>query len=398
MSRSGSVVLIASAATIISCGLVAGQTLPEMPVLTGTQLGEGFFIGLNTSNNLANWLSNEGSTDLLMRYPSGQLWGSVFVTVGPAVAANRPWVDISAYQSLVLDLNGDQGTTVLVGIKDATQPDDGSETTVPLQMIGDWQTYSIPLTKFTGVNLAKIYVTTEFVFSAAGGQILRARNIRFSAEPVATVKILPQFAFGGGWYSAMYFTNTGGTAASFQVKFWGDDGTPMNIPSVGASTTVSLAPRGSAKIEAPNTGSLTQGYISAALPDGVTGYGVFRASNPGMPDQEAVVPLSSSSVTTSTLIWDDTNFVTAVAIVNPSALSITVAITARDSAGNTIGSSSVDLPPRSKTAAALRALPGLGAIAGNLGSADFRVGTGNIAVLGLRFNGQAFTSIPAADK
>ena len=110
------------------------------------------------------------------------------------------------------------------------------------------------------------------------------------------------------------------------------------------------------------------------------------------------MPLSGASSTTSTLIWDDTVYTTSVAIVNPSSLFATVSIVVRDASGTTIGISSVGLPPMNKTAFVLRTLPGLGAMAGNRGSADFTVSSGNVAVLGLRFNGAAFTSIPTADR
>jgi hypothetical protein len=72
----------------------------------------------------------------------------------------------------------------------------------------------------------------------------------------------------------------------------------------------------------------------------------------------------------------------------------TVAITVLDSSGNILGTSSVALLAKSKTETVLRGLPGLGAMAGTRGSAKFTVATGNVAVLGLRFYGAAFTSIP----
>jgi hypothetical protein len=37
-------------------------------------------------------------------------------------------------------------------------------------------------------------------------------------------------------------------------------------------------------------------------------------------------------------------------------------------------------------------------VEGKRGSAEFSVASGSVAVLGLRFQGQAFTSIPTADK
>ncbi len=160
----------------------------------------------------------------------------------------------------------------------------------------------------------------------------------------AAPKLLPQFAFGGGWYSALYFTNTSDSPVAFQVDFTGDDGNPLNVPSVaGSSTTVSLAPHGTAIIEAPNFGPLKQGYAPLSLPSGVVTYGVFRQSLPGLSDQEAVVPLSGAFSTASTLIWDESNFSTGVAIVNPSSVPTTVAIVLRDTGGVIIGSTTVPL-------------------------------------------------------
>jgi hypothetical protein len=221
-----------------------------------------------------------------------------------------------------------------------------------------------------------------------------------AAGAATNAKILPQFVFGGGWFSALYFTNTGSTSVSFPVNFVSDNGTPLTVPSLGgSSTTVNLAPRGTAAVLTVNSGSLSQGYASASLPAGVVGYGLFDFSATGIPDQEAVVPLSGASSTTSTLIWDDTNnFVTAVAIVNPSNVATIVSITLRDTTGATIATSAVSLQPKSKTEAVLRTLPGLAGMTGNRGSADFTVTSGNVAVLGLRFIGFAFTSIPTTDK
>ncbi len=237
--------------------------------------------------------------------------------------------------------------------------------------------------------------------AAIFGTALAAAQVRqLQNDAGLTVQqILPQFAFGGGWYSALYFANTSASPVSFPVSFTADNAEPLTVPSVGGSSmTVSLAAGGTAIVEAPNSGPLNQGYVSVSLPAGVVGYGVFRQSVPGIADQEAVVPLSSVSATTATLIWDDTNYTTSVAIVNPSAVATTVSITVRDSSGNILGTSSVALAAKSKTETVLRGLPGLGTMAGGRGSAEFTVAVGNVAVLGLRFNGAAFTSIPAVEQ
>ena len=214
-----------------------------------------------------------------------------------------------------------------------------------------------------------------------------------------TASVLPDFAFGGGFYSTIYFANTGNMAVSFPVNFIGDDGNPLTVPAIGGSTTtIHLTPQGTAIVEAPNVGALVQGYASAFLPGGVVSYGIFRKSAPGVADQEVIVPLSSAASARRTLIFDDTNFVTAVAIVNPSAVQNIVTVTVRDDAGNLIGNPTISLGANAKTAVVLRDLPGLAGIAGKRGIADFSVVAGNVAVLGLRFNGVAFSSVPTVNR
>jgi hypothetical protein len=134
------------------------------------------------------------------------------------------------------------------------------------------------------------------------------------------------------------------------------------------------------------------------LPAGVTGYGVFRQSLPGVADQEAVVPLSGTTATTSTLEFDDTKYVTGVAVVNLTSVSTTISVFVRDAQGNPIGTSNIALGPHAKTAVVLRDLPGLAGVSGSLGSVDFTTSIGTLAALGLRFNGTAFTSIPTSDR
>jgi len=213
-------------------------------------------------------------------------------------------------------------------------------------------------------------------------------------------QVLPQFAFGGGWYSALYFSNEGTNPASLTVTFLADDGTPLNVPSVGgSSTTVTLSPNGTAIIEAPNVGNLSEGSVLMALPGGVVGYGIFRQSVPGVPDQEAVVPLSKASTVASRLIWDDTTPTTAMAILNPGPAATTVTVVVQDTHGNLLGTSALQLAPGAKMTGTLRGLQGVTGVAGTRGSADFTPGSGgNVAVLGLRFGGAAFTSIPTADR
>jgi len=212
-------------------------------------------------------------------------------------------------------------------------------------------------------------------------------------------KILPQFVFGGGWYTALYFANPTSAAVSFPLSVTGDNGSPLTVPGIGGtSTTVNIPAGGSVRLEAPNSGELSQGYATTTPPAGVTGFAVFRQSVPGSPDQEAVVPLASIGSGTYTLTFDDTNFTTAAAIVNTASSPATVTVTAKSTAGATLGTGTVTLAAKSKQAVALSTIPGLSGVTGNTGTVTFTVPSGSIAVLGLRFNGTAFTSIPASDR
>ena len=101
-----------------------------------------------------------------------------------------------------------------------------------------------------------------------------------------------------------------------------------------------------------------------------------------------------ANATAVSLTFDDTNFTTSVAIVNSSNVATTLTMTAWDSNGNLLGTTAQPLMPGNKIEAALRGFLGLAGIAGVRGSALITVPAGNVGVLGLRFGGSAFTSIP----
>ena len=235
-----------------------------------------------------------------------------------------------------------------------------------------------------------------------GVALTPAQVLQLATDSNASKAILGQFAFGGGWYSAIYFSNGSLNQVTFTVNFIGDDGNPLNVPALGGSSKpVTLLPGGSIVLEAPNVGTtINQGYVSVALPVGVTGYGVFRQSIPGIADQEAVVPLAYPNVTTLSMVYDEINSTTAVAIVNPGTVATSITITVEDATGNVIATSATPLvlQPGTKTEALLKQSPGLNGMAGNRGIAKFTVSSGGIVVLGLRAKGVALTSIPTVSQ
>lgn len=216
-------------------------------------------------------------------------------------------------------------------------------------------------------------------------------------------RVLPQFVFGqdsttARWYTALYLTNTTGAPKTANIHFRDDTGNDLDVPGFGPTPTINLPANGTTVIESPMDGAFKQGWAQVSLPDGVTGYGVFRQNFGARAPQEAVVLLSDDSKPAYNLTFDDNGLTTTFAAVNSGDTAINLQIVARDAAGTQIGATQVTIAARQKIANALRLIPGLEGINTRRGSAEFRVGAGKVAVLGLRFGAEAFTSIPTTER
>ncbi|GIU76598.1 MAG: hypothetical protein KatS3mg004_3685 [Bryobacteraceae bacterium] len=212
-------------------------------------------------------------------------------------------------------------------------------------------------------------------------------------------KVLPQLAFGsssdlGNWATAVYLHNTTAAPVQAAVRFFATDGSALTVPGInGSSAAVNLGPHGTGVVEVPNVGPLTQGWVQIESPEGVIGYGIFRQALQGVNPQEGVVPLSSSNSAGSFIVFDETDFTTAVAVLNPGASPVTVTVVARDDTGAEIGRFTLPLNPRQRDAFVVRDRPEMTAMRGKRGVLEFSASSGAVSVLGLRFNGLAFTSI-----
>ncbi len=233
-----------------------------------------------------------------------------------------------------------------------------------------------------------------------GDRIYTATFTGSPGTPVTGLtRVLPQLAFGDVWSTAVYLHNTTGAPVQATVRFFDVSGAPLTVPGVNASSvSLNLGPRGTGVVEAPNLGPLQQGSVAVEAPDTVIGYGIFRQAQPNVNPQEGVVPLSASNSTGATIVYDDTNFVTSVAVLNPGSTPVTVSIVARDESGAQIGTLTLNLNARERQAFEVRNRAELAMVQGRRGVLEFNATGGPVSVLGLRFNGFALTSILPVEK
>ncbi|HLK56576.1 MAG TPA: Ig-like domain-containing protein [Chthonomonadaceae bacterium] len=173
---------------------------PTVDVYAGATLSPGFNMGVNTSGGLTNWVTDQhGYMDCA--YPAGQQWGAIFLTVGPPVSdlSSRETYDLSVYDFLSIDLKGGSGgETVSIGMKTATDPDNGLEPTyVAANLSSGWQTVKIPLSSlvnppaYPATRFTNMYVVCELVFEpGTSAETVSFRNIRFekSGKLLTTVQ------------------------------------------------------------------------------------------------------------------------------------------------------------------------------------------------------------------
>ncbi len=130
-------------------------------------------------------LASSNGGDIIAYYNTGEYvivfneqdWGVFFFYNGSGAVDNTRTTDFSKYKTLRLELKGEKGgEKVLIALKDETNPEDGSETKVPLTLSNGWKNYDIPLASFAPTNLKKLFMVTGFIFEKDPCTI-RVRNI-----------------------------------------------------------------------------------------------------------------------------------------------------------------------------------------------------------------------------
>lgn len=158
----------------------ASRPSPLVVLSDAGQVGDGMDLLVDTDRRQQAWIS-QVADGLRAVYPSGQQWGFLgAVLVGPTAPGSRPGRDLSAYAALQIDLRGQAGgETVQVGIKDTTDPDDGTETRKTVVVTANWQTFTYALSDFRTADLKRLYLLFEVVFNGTAGQTVFVRNVRY---------------------------------------------------------------------------------------------------------------------------------------------------------------------------------------------------------------------------
>jgi hypothetical protein len=400
-------------------------TLPQQPSL-GTvlravideTLGAGGTVVFDTTGP-ASQTSATGSAQLLT---SGDFGGFAILTYTPTGQAAVVPLETREASSYLLpfDNTGAVSTSVAIAnlaptaaqVNVVIRDDAGAQIgtgsiTLPAQghnsfMLTD-SNYGFPAT-------AAMRGTVEFD-TPASGQIsvlgLRANTIpNSSGFALTSLPVLAGIGTGGGamahiaagagWQTTFTLVNSGATAATASLSFFGDNGSavslPLSFPQTGTTSTAnnvnqSIPAGGSLIVVVQDSGGAVSTTGSAVLTTtgNVGGFAVFRYNPTG---QEAAAQLQAVNAPSYILAFDNTGGLsTGLAIANLAAQAASVNVVIRDDTGAQIGTGSIDLPAQGHTSFGLTdtSSGGWAVTAGVRGTLEFDTPSGGrIAPLGLR--------------
>jgi len=234
---------------------------------------------------------------------------------------------------------------------------------------------------------------------------IRANGNSFTTIPVTSAAAassgnMAHIVSGGGWRTVFYVANTTGRSSTITLRFFDDAGNSLPLPLTflqtgatltAATVTRTLANGASLVIQAQGLDAqVSLGSAQLTSDFGANAFALFRYDPSG---QEATVPFETRNAGAYVLAFDNTApLATGVALANLSSQAASVAITLRDDAGNTLQTTTITVPGNGHYAFVLGGVYPLAA--GRRGTVEFSSASTKISVLGIRANGNAFTSIP----
>ena len=217
------------------------------------------------------------------------------------------------------------------------------------------------------------------------------------------VYYFPHLAVGAGWQTTLTYINYSPGEVTCRTAFLSDDGSPLlvSFPGLGrvASRTDVLLPGGSVHQETnlDLSAPLAAGWASAGCSGPVKASLLFRRRNAeGVPTGEAAVNAAAVPATRFVTFAEqgEGRSGTGVAYANPSDTAADITFTARDEAGQVLGSVTRTLSPGGHGAANMAPLFGLAGFSGSLEVTS----TEPIVALSLNFEADpVFSSLPPGE-
>jgi hypothetical protein len=254
----------------------------------------------------------------------------------------------------------------------------------------------------TAIGLRAAYAGSKVNQEVLSQQRAQRRALRSTGDREVVVfigdTVIPQFVDGGLWQTAITVINLENHATSFDILFFNDNGTDLQVPVVGQGVVrgmhISLTTAGSLTFETTGTSAnLSSGWalLSQSTDDSVGIFAIFRQIVPGGQSQEAVVPAVNQFEDHFVLPFDNTKYVTGVALANPTFNTVDVRANIRNEQGQIIDTRQLSFEPYSRMAFSLP--EAWSSTAGRRGAIEFLTTGFGVGALGLRFNGSAFTSL-----
>ncbi len=198
-------------------------------------------------------------------------------------------------------------------------------------------------------------VTSDQNVSAVAVRFDNATQDVFSTIPVlvdeaSTTLYFPQVADGNGYRTNFILVNPSGSATTAKLEFFASDGSPLPLPLGGSPKTtidVPLSAKGVARLITDGTSSgLKAGWVRVTCPVPIGGSSIFQALLGGKIISEAGVASSPLAPHFTTYVESLGFAASGVAVCNPNAVAVSVTLRLRNSAGEIVASTSVNLPPR----------------------------------------------------
>ncbi len=203
-----------------------------------------------------------------------------------------------------------------------------------------------------------------------------------SAQIATVTASIPYIAFGGttapgnvnAWTTEFAFTNLGSSAASVNLRWYGDNGQPLAVPVVGATRATTqqfvIAPNGTFNFTLDNTQDpLTGGWAAVDISGSVTGQAIFHSALTGRPEYITSAPLVHNGAPNGLIVlgggvpvttvaapvslalpFNNVGNVTGVSFANITSVAQTLVLNYVDNSGVVLMSQTVPLAPGAHTA------------------------------------------------